>query len=367
MSVLIAGGGTGGHLFPGIAVAQEFLRRDPPSRVVFVGTSRGIEARAVPKAGFQLELLPVRGLRRLGALRLAGGIMRLPLALWKALRIVRTIRPDVAISVGGYAAGPAVLASWLCGVPCAVMEQNSIPGLTNKVLGRLAFRIFASLPTDSFDEAKVRVVGNPVRSDLLAIRDLPYRPQKPMRLLVFGGSQGARALNQVMKKLIPLLKGSDAKWQVVHQTGRSDFDSVRAAYEEADVDFVEVQPFIEDMASAYRDADLVVSRSGATTLAELTVCGRPSLLVPFPFAVDDHQRKNAESLVEAGAARCVLESDLDSDSLLEMLEHFAEHPEILEEMAARSKELGHPGAASEIVDSIIEHCAPKEKGESSFV
>lgn len=353
MDVLIAGGGTGGHLFPGIALAQELRRRDPAARVLFVGTARGIERTAVPKAGFDLELLPVSGLRGKGALGKVLGLLRLPLALVQALRLVRRFRPQVAVSVGGYAAGPAVLAARMLGVPCVVMEQNAVPGFTNRVLGRLAARVIAALPTQGFAKSKLRVLGNPVRRDLLAVRDEPYAPRQPLRVLAFGGSQGARALNECLMAAAPELAKLETPIALVHQTGEADLARVRAAYETAHF-AARVQPFIDDMAAAYRDADLVLCRSGATTLAELAVCGRPSVLVPFPFAVDDHQTANAKTVAAAGAGLHMPQSELTAERLVELLAGFAREPARLITMAARSHELGRPDAVAQIADSLEE-------------
>jgi UDP-N-acetylglucosamine--N-acetylmuramyl-(pentapeptide) pyrophosphoryl-undecaprenol N-acetylglucosamine transferase len=349
MTVMIAGGGTGGHLFPGIALAQELKRRFPSGRVVFVGSPRGIEVRAVPKAGFELELLPISGLRRTGAVGAMLSLARMPLALFRAIRVVRRVRPDVAVSVGGYAAGPAVLAAKLCGVPCVVMEQNAVPGFTNRLLGRLARRVFAALPTEGFDPKKVMVLGNPVRTDLLAVRDTQYIPQTPRRLLVFGGSQGARALNDVMVGLLPRLR--ELKLAITHQTGAMDHERVSAAYREAGVQ-AQVLPFIDDMARAYREADLVLSRSGATTLAELTVCGRPAILVPYPFAVDDHQTKNAQTVAERGGAVLLPQTSLTPDKLHAELATLTD--ERLHRMAGVMRASGHPEAASRIADALTE-------------
>lgn len=349
MNVLIAGGGTGGHLFPGIALAQELIRRAPAARITFVGTERGIETRAVPKAGFDLELLPVSGLRRTGPIGLIKGLARLPLALWQAGSLVRRLGPDVAVSVGGYAAGPAVLAAKLLGVPCVVMEQNAVPGFTNRVLGRLVDRVFASLPTDGFPERKVSVLGNPVRADLLSVRDEPYQPGTPLRVLVFGGSQGARALNEVWMKIARRLP--ELGWRVTHQTGAADAERVSAAYREASAT-VTVTAFIDDMASAYRSADLVICRSGASTIAELTVCGRPSILIPFPYAVDDHQTANARVLETAGGAIHLPQGQLSAEALVEAIQSLS--PERLRAMASAAKAEGKPEAVSRIADALTE-------------
>ncbi|MEK7705322.1 MAG: undecaprenyldiphospho-muramoylpentapeptide beta-N-acetylglucosaminyltransferase [Myxococcota bacterium] len=352
MDVMIAGGGTGGHLFPGLALAQELRRRDSACRVLFVGTSRGIETRAVPRAGFDLALLPVSGLRRKSFLGLVAGLVRLPWALVRAASLVRRFRPQLAVSVGGYAAGPAVLAARLLRVPCVVMEQNAVPGLTNRILGRLARLVIAALPVQGFARDKVRVLGNPVRKELVAVREAPYAPTQPLRVLVFGGSQGARALNDVMIALAPRLTTLATAPHIVHQTGAQDFERVQQAYASAGVDGIEVVAFIDAMAEAYRDADLVLCRAGATTVAELTTCGRPAILVPYPFAVDDHQSANAQTLADEGAALHIPERDFTSERLLHELSHLAANPERLVTMATRARALGRPHAAADIVDAL---------------
>jgi UDP-N-acetylglucosamine--N-acetylmuramyl-(pentapeptide) pyrophosphoryl-undecaprenol N-acetylglucosamine transferase len=347
--VLIAGGGTGGHLFPGIALAQEVCRRDPKARVLFVGTARGIETRAVPEAGFDLALVPVTGLRRVGIGGLIAGLARLPWAVVRAFDVVRRFGPEVAVGVGGYAAGPAIFAARLLGVPCVVMEQNTVPGLTNRILGKLARRVFAGLPTRGFAPGKVKVLGNPVREELAEVRDQSYEPGQPPRLLVFGGSQGARALNEAMMAAAPELAGRG--WSILHQTGEADCERVRAAYGAAGLD-ADVRPFVFDMATAYRDADLVLCRAGAMTIAELTVCGRPAVLVPYAFAVDDHQSKNARTLEDAGAAVLFPQSSLTPEGLVELLTGLLGAPERLREMAARSRAAGKPDAVSDIADAL---------------
>ncbi len=355
MDVLIAGGGTGGHLVPGSALAEEVRRRDPDARVLFVGSPNGLEKDAVPRAGFDLELLPVSGLRRMGLWGLIKGLFRVPVALVKAIGLVRRFRPQVAVSCGGYAAGPAVLASRLCGVPCAVMEQNTVPGFTNKVLGHIAQLVVAALPVSGFDPRKVRVLGNPVRADLLAVRESPYEPAEPLRLLIFGGSQGARALNEAMMGLCALEPGEReilGALRILHQTGKADHARVSAAYEKAGVIKADVRPFIHDMAAAYAEADLVLARSGATTIAELTVCGRPAILVPFPFAVDDHQTQNARTLERAKAAICLPQDDLTPVRLRDLLSQLASDRDRLLEMAAASLKAGHPEAAQSIADAL---------------
>ena len=356
MNVLIAGGGTGGHLFPGIALAQELRRRFPESRVLFVGTARGIEVRAVPRAGFDLSLLPVSALRRVGIIQFVKGVLKLPWAAWEALRVVWTFRPDVSVSVGGYAAGPAIVASRLLGIPCVVMEQNAVMGFTNRLLSRIAKRVYAALPVCGVSEEALVLFGNPVRASFQKIREDDYRPRTPLRLLVFGGSQGAHALNQAMLDLLPHLKQEKVAISIVHQTGPNEYERVRQAYAQHPHIDSTVQPFIEKMADAYAGADLILCRSGATTIAEITVCGRPAILVPFPYAVDDHQTKNARALENLGGAVCVPQDKLSTKSLMALINDLANDPQRLTEMAISSRKAGHPEAALNIVSDLEKLC-----------
>lgn len=354
MDLLIAGGGTGGHLFPGIALAQEMRRRNPDARILFVGTKRGIEVRAVPKAGFALACLPVAGLRGVGLLAFILTMMRLPLALLRAFLLVWRHRPQVAVSCGGYAAGPAILAAYLCGVPCFVLEQNAIAGVTNRILGRFARRVIASFPVKGFAKDNVVVLGNPVRDELLGVREIPYRPQQPLRVLAFGGSQGAVVINNTLIEVIKQLRAKGSQVTLVHQTGPRDYERVVSEYSKSGVSGVIKTPFIDDMASAYRQADLVICRAGATTLAELTICGRPAILIPFPFAAGDHQRINAETLAQAGAAICLPQTSLGTEKLCEMVLALEKSSETLVEMAASARNLGRPNALGDIADAIEE-------------
>lgn len=357
MNVLIAGGGTGGHLFPGIAVAQEIRRRNADSRILFVGSPRGLEVRAVPKAGFELELLPVSGLRGLGVRGILLGLFRLPIAVFKAFFLVLRFRPQVAISCGGYAAGPAVLAARIMGVPCIVLEQNALMGTTNRILEKMATKVMASLPIEGVDPQKVAVLGNPVRADLLPIREEPYEPKTPLELLVFGGSQGARALNDVMMELAGLLVSNQTAIRITHQTGAADLERVTQAYKSAGFTNVDVLPFIDDMATAYQKADLILCRAGATTLAEVTVCGRPLLMVPFPYAVDDHQSENAKAVEASGGGIHIPQSELTAESLYQLLSELMSVPQRLVAMAAHSRRMGKPQALRDIIDAIEKEVA----------
>jgi UDP-N-acetylglucosamine--N-acetylmuramyl-(pentapeptide) pyrophosphoryl-undecaprenol N-acetylglucosamine transferase len=351
VKVLIAGGGTGGHLFPGIALAQEITTRHPQNDVMFVGTARGLEARVVPQAGYKLELIEVGGLKGMGVFKLIAGLFRIPKALLQSRAILKKYEPDVVVGVGGYASGPVVLAAWLLGLPTAVQEQNALPGFTNKLLGRFVEVVFTAFPEakKSFAAEKVRQLGNPIRRELMDnfLRANVAHPK--FQLLVFGGSQGAHAVNQAMTKAIPLLAELHPKLAVLHQTGKKDLQEVRDAYPKEGLE-VEVVEFIEDMSKAYASADLVVCRAGATTLAELTVCKKPSVLIPFPYAADNHQEVNARSMVEAGAALMLKESDLTPESLAQTIRELVADREKLGRMEKAAGLLGHPEASKEIAD-----------------
>ncbi|HEX7598554.1 MAG TPA: undecaprenyldiphospho-muramoylpentapeptide beta-N-acetylglucosaminyltransferase, partial [Polyangia bacterium] len=305
MRLLIAGGGTGGHLFPGMAVAEEVVRRG--GQVMFVGTSRGLEARAVPAAGYPLELLEVSGLKRVGRVATLRSLLRLPKAFLRSLAILRRFRPDAVLGVGGYASGPMVLAAALWGYPSAIQEQNSVPGITNRILSRLVRVVMVAFEeTRAFFPAhKIEITGNPVRHKLVAaLSDGAAGDERVgARILVVGGSQGAKGVNELVLAAVEILAKNGSLPALVHQTGPSDLDRCKERYRSLGVaDRVEVRPFIDDMATAYHQASVVVARAGALTLAELAIAGRPAILIPLPTAADDHQNKNAARFAQAGAA-----------------------------------------------------------------
>ncbi|MBU1149559.1 MAG: undecaprenyldiphospho-muramoylpentapeptide beta-N-acetylglucosaminyltransferase, partial [Proteobacteria bacterium] len=290
--MIIAGGGTGGHLFPGIAIAEEFLRRDPQNHVLFIGTERGLEKKILGRMGFPLRILKVEGLKGRGALRTAAALLKIPGSLIASFRIIRDFCPDVVIGVGGYASGPAVLAARLMGVKTAIAEQNAIPGLTNRILGRFAQKIFLAFSASKqwFPAGRTRVTGNPIRAAFFEEKTEDRKKDRRFTLLIFGGSQGAHAINRfVIESLDGLLPLKD-ELRFIHQTGEKDREIVAAAYLERGME-AEVSPFIVDMATAYRSADLLVCRAGATSIAEITAGGKAAILIPFPFAAADHQTR----------------------------------------------------------------------------
>jgi UDP-N-acetylglucosamine--N-acetylmuramyl-(pentapeptide) pyrophosphoryl-undecaprenol N-acetylglucosamine transferase len=352
---LIAGGGTGGHLFPGVAIAEELRARDPDAPVRFVGTSRGIEARVLPALGWDLALIEVSGLKTVGILGAIKGVFRLPRALWQARRVLKEWKPDAVIGVGGYASGPVVLAARLRGIPTAICEQNSIPGLTNKILGRLARAVFLSFDESRrfFTAKKSRQVvmsGNPVRRALLQ-RLLAPEVTAPdpttTHVLVCGGSQGAVAVNELASAALAQLAAT-AKLAIVHQTGEKDLAATQQRYADAGV-AATCSAFIVDMASAYQRADIIIGRAGATTVAELAIAGKPAIFIPYPFAADNHQEINAREMAEAGAALMFRQSELTADKLAGAIAPLLA-PEQRRAMGAAMKALARPQAAATVVD-----------------
>jgi len=345
--ILIAGGGTGGHLFPALAVADELKRRRPAAAITFVGGRSGLETRLVPQAGYELRTLPLSGMkgtslpRRLASAAAAGwGVARC--AMWMARR-----RPDLVIGVGGYASGPAVLAARILGVPTMILEQNHFPGATNRWL---APRVDAvCVPSEHARErlgGRGIVTGNPVRAEFARIGEPPSGPVPS--LLVFGGSRGARSINRAMVEALPRLAATAPR--IVHQTGDTEEAAVREAYASYPAGRSEVRAFLPDMPARVAAADLVICRAGATTLAELAAAGRPAILVPFPFAADDHQTWNARSVEEAGAAEVVLDRDLDGALLAERILALASDPGRRAAMGRAARSLARPDAAARIAD-----------------
>lgn len=348
-TILIAAGGTGGHLFPGIAVADELKARDPETRVVFVGTPRGLEGRLVPQAGYELEMLPILPLNGVGPVRLLKGVLALPWAMVKAVQLVRRLRPVAVLGVGGYAGGPTVLVAALLGIPTVVLEPNAKPGFTNRVL-----KPFVRHAACSYDEARREfgskgvVTGNPVRGGFAKLAPKWHVP--PMTLLAFGGSQGARIINRTLAAALPLLPGRD-QVRIVHQTGPSSHEEVAAAYKAAGRE-AEVLAFLDDMQARFAQADLVLCRSGATTAAELTAAGKASVLVPFALAADDHQRSNARALEAAGAARMIEEKDLTPERLAAVLGELLGDTARLTAMEEAARKLARPDAAARVADLL---------------
>jgi UDP-N-acetylglucosamine--N-acetylmuramyl-(pentapeptide) pyrophosphoryl-undecaprenol N-acetylglucosamine transferase len=353
--MLIAGGGTGGHLFPGIAVAEEVTTRHPKNEVVFVGTRRGLEARVVPECGYKLEVIAARGLKGMGPVRFLVGLLALPVSFVESWRILKKYRPDVVVGVGGYASGPVVLAAWMQGVPTAVQEQNALPGFTNRVLGNLVTVVFVAF-TESrkyFPAKKVQLIGNPIRRMLLDNYLRSRKAHDRFTVLVFGGSQGARGINDRVVEALDELAELKNELHFIHQTGAKDLDRVRQEYARRGFS-AEVVPFIVDMSSAYSQAEVVICRAGAATLAELTVCKKASILIPFPAAADNHQEVNAQAMVAGGAALMFRESELTGKRLADQVRSLKGDPGALKKMERQAALLGRPEASKELADVCVQ-------------
>jgi UDP-N-acetylglucosamine--N-acetylmuramyl-(pentapeptide) pyrophosphoryl-undecaprenol N-acetylglucosamine transferase len=364
LSLLIAGGGTGGHLYPGIAVARELLARVPGARVTFVGTAAGIESRVVPREGFPLEVIRSAGLKGKSLASLARGIGLLPLGGIDAWRVISRTRPSVVLGVGGYSSGPVVALAALRGIPTLLMEQNAMPGLTNRSLARIV-RAAAVTYEESigFFGRKAFVAGNPVRPEFLTndagaadeqrAYDGQSVPPGAARVLVFGGSQGAHAINVAMVEAAPRLAAATPRLAITHQTGERDLEMVRDGYRRAGLE-ARVEPFLFAMDREMKSAELVICRAGATTLAELMAAGRPSILIPLPTATDDHQRRNAQALVAHGAAHMIEQRELTGERLAGEIVELANDEGRRRSMREYARRMAKPDAARIIVDRVLE-------------
>jgi UDP-N-acetylglucosamine--N-acetylmuramyl-(pentapeptide) pyrophosphoryl-undecaprenol N-acetylglucosamine transferase len=355
LSMLIAGGGTGGHLYPGIAVARELMTRVPDATVTFVGTAAGIEARVVPREGFTLDAIRSAGLKGKSLASIARGMSLLPASAIDAWHVISRRQPRVAIGVGGYSSGPVVALAAMRGIPTMLMEQNAVPGLTNRLLASLVSAAAVTYSESiSFFGSKAFVSGNPVRPEFFGeAYEQHGSPPGAARVLVFGGSQGAHAINMAMVEAAARLAAATPRVAITHQTGERDLEVVRDGYRRAGLE-ARVEPFLFTMDREMKSADVVVCRSGATTLAELTAARRASILVPFPGATDDHQRKNAEVLVKQGAARMVEQRELTGDRLSTEILALATNADMRRQIAEAAGRLAKPDAARVIVDKVLE-------------
>lgn len=366
LRVVVAGGGTGGHLFPGIAIAEEIRARSSAHQVRFISRGNAFERAALARAGFPLAAISVEGLKGRGVWRQLRGLARLPWGIVQSAARLQAFRPDLVIGLGSYSAGPVVVAAWLRGIPVALCEQNVLPGITNRVLARLADRIFTAFDRTEggFDPAKVLWTGNPLRRQIVAAAGRAASsgplPARPFGVLVLGGSQGAHRLNTAMVEALAGL-ADPAGVCFVHQTGAADEAMVAAAYRRAGVAAC-VRPFFDDMAAPYAQAQLVVCRAGATTLAEITALGKAAVLIPYPHAADGHQERNARRLAEAGAAETIPERELSGERLAARIGYYASHPEGVAELARRAARLGKPDAARRIVDECCRLVAARNQG-----
>ncbi|OQY18193.1 MAG: undecaprenyldiphospho-muramoylpentapeptide beta-N-acetylglucosaminyltransferase [Desulfobacteraceae bacterium 4572_35.1] len=351
MRYLFAGGGTGGHIFPAMAVATRARSIDSDAQILFVGTERGIENRVVRPHGFELRCVNFSGFAGQSLWRKFIVIGRLVSSVCQGLKIVSEFNPDVVIGVGGYASLPLLIAAGLRRIPVVLHEQNAIPGLANKLASRWAGRICISLAqgANGFGNRAVVLTGNPVRQELFNC--LPSHETEQLQLLVFGGSQGAAAINSAVLQALPQITAQLPNLRILHQTGEKNHADVVAAYEHLGFSNVEVLPFIDDMASAYANSQLVVCRSGATTVAELSACGRAAVLVPLPQAAADHQTHNAQALVDEEAAVMIAQTDL-SEQLAPTIVELMKNPQKIQSMGSRAKRLSAKGAA----DLILNEC-----------
>ncbi len=351
--ILVMAGGTGGHVYPALAVARALQQRSRD--VVWLGTHRGLESRVVPAAGISMEWVSIRGLRRKGLLALVIAPVQLAWALIQSLAVIIRRRPAAVLGMGGFVSGPGGVAAWLTRRPLVIHEQNAAAGLTNRLLARLARVVLQAFPGSFNSSVGAETVGNPVREDIAAVPPPEARypgREGPLRLLVLGGSQGALALNRTVPAALTLLSET-LRPLVRHQCGASTIERARAAYASAGLD-AELVPFIEDMASAYAWADLVVCRAGALTVAELCAVGLPAVFVPYPAAVDDHQTANAKPMMQAGAAAVIQEADLDDVSLADVLRRWLTSRADLLERAKRARQLAQPQALQRITELCLQ-------------
>jgi len=361
--LIVAGGGTGGHLFPGIAIAQAFLARHSHNKVLFVNAGRTLDVDILSRLKWPLETIPIEGIKHRSIWLQLRAMLKTPRAIHRARRIIRSFGPHVVLGVGGYSAGPVVLSAWMMGIPTALHEQNQLPGLTNRILRRVVNRIYLSFEDKShgFAADKTLVTGNPVRDEILVLGESvrTETEQEQFTLLVLGGSQGAHAINEAMVNAAETLTDLPNLF-VMHQTGRADEDNVAHAYRSAGVK-AEVKAFFNDVASRYQKADLIVCRAGATTVAEITAIGRAAIFVPFPDAADDHQTGNAQALVDVGAAELIRQIDLDGRLLADKIKAYARDRRRVAAMAASALSLGRPDAALTIVDDMLQLMASPDR------
>jgi UDP-N-acetylglucosamine--N-acetylmuramyl-(pentapeptide) pyrophosphoryl-undecaprenol N-acetylglucosamine transferase len=356
LKVVIAGGGTGGHLFPGIAIAREFMTRNSATRIVFVSTGNPLEKTVLSRAGFELQCIQVAGIKGRGIWNQAKSVLKIPGAILAARGLLKKFSPDLIVGLGSYSAGPVVMSAWLMRVPIAIHEQNILPGITNRILARFADRIYISFENtrSRFSPRKVYWTGNPVRREFLETaartdeRVTSETGRKKFTVLIIGGSQGAHRINMVVIEALELLHDAD-RVHFVHQTGEADEKTVRDAYRQKSISAT-AQSFFDNMAEQYRQADLIVCRAGATTVAEITAMGKAAIFIPFPYAADDHQTLNATDLADAGAAELIAEKELTAEMLGTKIKYYMENPQDLADMAATAREHGKPDAAQNIVD-----------------
>jgi UDP-N-acetylglucosamine--N-acetylmuramyl-(pentapeptide) pyrophosphoryl-undecaprenol N-acetylglucosamine transferase len=352
---IIAGGGTGGHLFPGIAVAKALQELPGRIEVLFVVGRRGMESEIPHRCGYPAVSIDVEGLKGRGWKKRLGVLFGLPQAFWQAAGLLRSFSPALVLGMGAYSAGPVCLMARCLGIPTAVHEQNSYPGLTNRLLARIVDRVFISFE-QSRPYLKARSVvrtGNPVRAEMTASAVMTRDSQAPFTVLVVGGSQGAMAINRAFAEAFSVLaRKGEGLLRVIHQTGQTDYERVAADYQEKGL-HGDLIMFIRDMAGAYQQADLVISRAGATTIFELAAAGKPAVLIPYPHAANQHQEMNARTLVEAGAAEMILQKDLNGEKLARLIDKYRQDQAALAEMQARARGFAKPDAAQRVAAELV--------------
>ena len=352
VKLLIAGGGTGGHVFPAMAIAREWLSRGSEREVVLVGTTRGIEMKLVPQAGLPLETLRVAGLKGKGGSTLLKNLFKLAPAMLDAARVFKKHKPIAAFGVGGYAAGPMLLTTWMHGIPNVIFEPNAEPGFTNKSLARISTRIATGYEVSARTwGAKAVVTGCPVRPEFLTIAQ--RIPQKPLRVLITGGSQGALPVNRAFVDAMDFLATRKNEMSIVHQTGERDYDAVRTAYARHEI-FAEVVPFLGNMPERFAWADIIVCRAGAITAAEVAAAGRAAIFIPFGRATDSHQLRNAQEMATQGAGRVITEQELTGERLSKEIFALLDGPQQIERMSVAARKLSWPNASRDIVNLIEE-------------
>ena len=358
LRIVIAGGGTGGHLFPGLAIAQEFMTRNERNTVLFVSTGNPLERSVLGQTNFKLEAITAEGIKGRGLWNQAISALKIPRGIVESVRILKEYQPDLTLGLGSYSAGPVVVSAWLMRTKIVLHEQNILPGITNRILARFADRIYISFDDTKkcFDPQKIRLTGNPVRKELLNHQEGNSNEiaadSKSFCVLIIGASQGAHRINMTVIEALSHLAQKERLY-FIHQTGAADEQTVKAAYQRVGI-AARVQAFFRHMAPLYKQADLIICRAGATTVAEVTAVGKAVIFIPFPFAADNHQALNADTLAREGAAEMILEKDLNARSLGEKIEYYVSHPEALETMATKAARLGHPAAAERIVDDCYQ-------------
>jgi len=362
LRVIIAAGGTGGHLFPGIAIGQAFMERHPDSRVLFVSVGKNFEKSALEKAGFPLECITSAAFKGRGICGKLEALGKVPKGIRQSIGVLRRFAPHLVIGLGSYTSAPMILSAWMMGIPVGLHEQNIVPGMTNRTLAPIADRIYVSFSDTRISklpwlarklEQRTCFSGNPVRQEIIRQAGYPRQSGGPDKnpyftVLVVGGSQGAHGINTAMMAVAEHLTEKD-RFFFIHQAGPDDEEQIRRIYHTKNIACL-VRPFFDDMAQHYHRSDLVVCRAGASTVAEITALGKGAIFIPYPYAADDHQAKNAGTLAEAGAAEVILQRNLDGAILARRIEYYADHPLILREMAEKAKYFGRPDAAMRIVE-----------------